>query len=334
MQQTSQIRAVNRGMLSIVFSVWVVFFLASCNSTDDIPIQKVDSQERITDALLKKQQQERKLKQPLKNTYFFGFDLRASPQEDAAQYLPFLEYLESSTGFKFKLHFTPKNSSTIEELGKNNIQFAAMGAMGFLKSRTKYNVESLVRGLNIQGKAEYQSMLVVRPGSDIKTITDIKGRTLAFGSSDSTQGHLIPRIMLVENKVNLEELQGYSYTGSHQNCAESVVSGKHDVCGMQDQLAKKLSAQGQVRIIHRSRYFPSSGIVVHKSVPATVIEKVKNAMLAFDPLGKNKKGLYNWDKTEMPNGFVEAKASDYEDLYEWSKKLGFLQTDQHQVKYQ
>jgi len=36
------------------------------------------------------------------------------------------------------------------------------------------------------------------------------------------------------------------------------------------------------------------------------------------------RALYNWDKTEMPNGFQEAQDADYAELRLWSKKLGLL----------
>ncbi len=300
----------------------LLFALVSCNSSDNIPVQKVDSQDRLSDIELQQLQKQEQGK--AHNVFYFGFDLRASPQEDTAQYLPFLNYLEGATGYHFKLHFTPKSSSTVEELGQHKIQFAAMGAVSFLKAQSMYGAVSLARGINHQGKAEYQSVLVVAADSRIHNIKDIKGRRLAFGSRDSTQGHLIPRIMLTENGISLNDLRAYGYTGSHQNCAEAVVSSKYDVCGMQDQLAKKLAAQGQVKIIHTSAYYPSSGIVADSSVPADVILRVKQALLDFEPQTKHSQGLYHWDRTEMPKGFINAQASDYVELRQWSIRLEFL----------
>jgi len=311
-------------------SVIVLLLLSvSCDSENNIPVQQVDSNDRLSNIELQ-QQQPQQLQQ--ENTYYFGFDLRASPQEDAAQYLPFLHYLEDATGYHFKLYFTPKKSTAADELGLNKTQFSAMGATSFLFAQSRYGAKSLVRGINHQGKAEYQSVFVVPPGSSIQNIKDIVGKRLAFGSRDSTQGHLIPRIMLMENNISMKHLKSHVYTGSHQNCAETVVSGKADVCGMQDRLAEKLATQGAIKIIHRSRYYPSSGIVVNKSVPAEVLTKVKKALLGFDPQGKNKKGLYHWDNTEMPKGFVSANQQDYKDLRQWSIRLGFLQAGDETVQ--
>jgi len=255
------------------------------------------------------------------DVYYFGFDLRASPQEDARQYLPFLKYLENSTGYKFRIYFTPKEESIGDLLGIGKVQFAAIGATSFLAANNKYGVMPLVRGLNLQGKAEYQSVIVVAKDSGIKTIKGLKGKSLAFGSTSSTQGHLIPRIILNKNGMTINDLGSYHYMGSHQNCANSVVSGKYDACGMQDTMAKNLAALGLVRILHVSEYYPSSGIAVNPKVPDEVITRIKTALLEFEPAGIHKDILYHWHQTEMPNGFVSATVDDYNKLKHWSKEL-------------
>lgn len=318
--------AINNGIkyknniLVLLLSVLVM----ACDSDDALPVRHVDDTDRMSDSELVQFHNSKK-SMGLPNTYSFGFNLRASPQEDTAQYLPFLNYLENATGYHFKLHFTPKGSFAADELGENKIQFAAIGATSYLYAESRYGVKLLVRGLNAMGKAQYQSVFIVRPDSDIKDINDFKGKMLAFGSNDSTQGHLIPRIMLARSGIPLDDFKSFGYTGSHQRCAESVISGSYDICGMQDQLAKKLASEGQVKIIHYSRYYPSSGIVANHTVAADVVERVRQALLDFQPLGKDAKGLYHWEKTEMAQGFVSAPESDYNNLREWSFKLGFLQ---------
>lgn len=295
------------------------FLSSSCDSDDQIAQYDLDDKIENTQS-----------KYTIKSTkahdvLVFGFDLRASPQEDARQYLPFLKYLSETTGYKFKLHFTPSNSSIVDQLGTNYVQFAAIGAESFVLANTKYNVIPLVRGLNKFGKAEYQSVFVVLPGSEIKNLHDIEGKSLAFGSRRSTQGHLIPRIVLSKSKISLDSFASYTYTGSHQNCANAVISSKSDVCAMQDTMAHDMEKQGLLRILHTSDYYPSSGIAANKSVPLEIVEKVKRALLNFKPNGKDKEGLYNWDRTEMPLGFTQAKVSDYKELRDWSTQLGFNQ---------
>jgi phosphonate transport system substrate-binding protein len=258
----------------------------------------------------------------------FGFDLRSSPQEDARQYLPFLDYLEQKTGYRFELRFTPADRDIIDELGKGEVQLAALGATSYLNARKKYGAIILARGLNKQGHAEYQSAIVVGANSSIKRLEDLRGKRIAFGNINSTQGHLIPRIIFAEKGIELEQFASYSYTGTHRNCVKAVVSGLADACGMQDTMAKDMEAHGDIRILHVSRYFPSSGIAVNRNVKAEVQEKIRHALLEFDPVKHDSNGLYNWDKTEMPLGFADAEDADYEDLHNWLLRLGLLEAGQ------
>jgi len=89
-------------------------------------------------------------------------------------------------------------------------------------------------------------------------------------------------------------------------------------------MAKSMQKQGLVRILHESDYYPSSGIAVNADVPEEIMAKVKQALLDFDPVGKHKMELYNWHKTEMPNGFTHANRQDYKNLKNWLIKLDLL----------
>ncbi len=253
-----------------------------------------------------------------------GFDPRASAEEDARQYTPFLKYLEKATGLKFDLQFAKPGTSLSDQLGEGRLDLAAIGAVTFIHANEKFGMTPLARGLNSADKGVYQSIIVVAPDSDITSIADLRGKKLAFGNKESTQGHVIPRIMMRKNGLSLELFASHQYTGSHQNCANAVILGLADACGMQDTMARNLASDGKVRILAVSEDYPSSGIAARKGLPADVLAKIRKALLAFDPLGRDKADLYNWKSTEMPNGFTNASAVDYASMREHLRALGLL----------
>lgn len=307
-------------LILVTLCVILILALSGCDSRD---VEKIDLSERIDDAELAMMAPKRD-----SDIIRVGFDLRGSPVEDARQYLPFLKYLENETGLRFELRFTPTSSTIVDDLGEGVVQFAAVGADTYIAAHEKYGVIPLARGLNSEGRAEYQSVIIVAPESPIQKVEDLRGKRFAFGSVTSTQGHLIPRIILTEHRISLDDLGGYEYTGSHRNCANAVASGRFDVGGMQDTMGRRMAEGGIVRIIYTSKFYPSSGIAANKDVPGEVIEKVKQALLHFKPEGKDAEGLYHWDQTEMPNGFTEAFDEDYADLREWSIKFGLIDSGQ------
>lgn len=243
--------------------------------------------------------------------FVFGFDTRASLEEDARQYIPFLKYLQRETGYRFNIRFTPEGGSLHEDLGLGIVDLAAVGAVSYLHASQKFGAEPLVRGLNKDNKASYRSIIVIAHDSTIKSVADLKGKRVAFGSETSTQGHIIPRGVLLDHGITLDSLAAYEYTGSHHACANAVIIRKYDACGMQDTMARALASRGRVKILFESRDYPSSGVAATKNMPEGVRNTIRRALLAFDPKGEHAAGLYNWSSTEMPNGFIPASDEDY-----------------------
>lgn len=254
----------------------------------------------------------------------FGFDLRLGPKEDVRIYLPFLRYLERNAGNKFSLRFTERYEDTVENLGNGVTDFAALGAVNAILAMENYGVDCLVMGLNSEGRAEYHAVIFTRVDSPLEDIQSIKGKTFAFGDRRSTQGHIIPRKMLEDAGISLENLQGYSFTGSHADTARAVLNGEYDAGGMQDTLAERLVAEGKIKILATSKPYPSSLICFNSNVDPLIIKAVKAALLSFDPKGKHAGILVDWDKTEMPNGFAEFNEKSLDEIRELTIKYGLL----------
>lgn len=239
-----------------------------------------------------------------KDTIWFGFDLRLGPKEDIKIYAPFLKYLEETTGRHFRIKFTEKYENTLKNLGEGTTHFAAIGTLSYAIGNDMYGIKYLLSGVNQEGDARYHAAIITTPESRIRDIRHLKGKSFCFGSRMSTQGHLIPRKMLEDVGITLKDLGHYHYTGSHIDTVSDVLKGECDAGGIQDVLANRLAAEGKINIIAFSEPYPSSIIACNKDVDSDTVRAVKAALLAFEPRGRHKSRLYDWDKTEMPLGFT------------------------------
>ncbi len=254
----------------------------------------------------------------------FGFDLRLGPKEEVKIYLPFLRYLSQNTGNKFSIKFTEKYENTVENLGRGITHFAALGPVNCVLAKKRHGSRCLVMGLNNEGKPEYRSVIFTRIDSPVNFVKELRGKTVAFGDNYSTQGHIIPRKMLEDAGITFEVLKGYVFTGSHANTARVVLNGEYDAGAIQDNLARRLMAEGKIKILATSKPYPSSLICSNKNVHSPIIKSVKSALLAFDPKGKHAGILWDWDKTEMPNGFTEYNDESLKEIEELTIRYGLL----------
>lgn len=261
---------------------------------------------------------------PQPNTLWFGFDLSLGPKEEVQIYMPFLRYLEEATGMRFRIKFTEKYEDTVENLGNGITHFAAVGTLSYVIGSSTYGIKYLVSGVNNEGDPRYHSVIFTKPGSPIKNIEHLKGGCFAFGSRMSTQGHLVPRKMLDDAGIELKDLGRHLYAGSHMNVVKSVLNGECDAGGIQDVLANRLAAEGKIRILKISDPYPSSVIVYNSRLDSRTVEAVRSALLAFEPAGRHKNLLFDWEKTEMPLGFTELNEFEINKVRDLAQKYGFL----------
>lgn len=307
-----EIRFSNLGMGKIFIYWSFVFLISSCG--DKEAYKKVSLNKRTPTV------SENSVRQSDAGSLNFGFDLRLGPREDVKIYLPFLRYLEQNTRERFSIRFTEKYEDTVENLGKGITHFGALGSVNSILAGERYGVKCLVMGLNHEGKPEYRSVIIARADSPLNNIRDIKGKTFAFGDRFSTQGHIIPRKMLEDARIDLNDLKSHVFTGSHVNTARAVLNGEYDAGAIQDNLAKRLLAEGKIKIIATSNPYPSSLICYNKDIPSDVVKSVKAALLSFEPKGKHSNIIVDWDKTEMPNGFTEYSESALQEIKILMKK--------------
>ena len=149
-----------------------------------------------------------------------------NPNELLRIYRPFVEYLAKEIGMQ--VQFTPvvDYAATVEGLAAGKLDLVWYGGFTSVQAvrRTNGTAKRLVLR---QEDAEFKSVFIARPGSSIKSLADLKGKTFAFGSVSSTSGSLMPRYFLLQAGIDPERhMKQVAYSGAHDATALWVESGK------------------------------------------------------------------------------------------------------------
>lgn len=180
-------------------------------------------------------------------------------------------------------------------------------------------------------KAIYHSVFIVKgDNSEINSIKDIKGKTMAFVDPDSTSGNLVPTAEIIkafpEDKLNSDILhtngdffEAVSFSGSHQAGLQAVIKGDIDVAPISDQIlaseiANGKAKDGDVKIIHTSGAIPAEAMVVSAEVDEPTREKLTQFLTSYD------NAAYFKDVIKVPNArFIKCSIKDYEPIIELNK---------------
>jgi len=163
-------------------------------------------------------------------------------------------------------------------------------------------------------------ILVTRADSDIKTISDLKGKILANPPMESAITTVVTKVL---KDANLDDEKALTmiYTGNHFACMQMVLVGKADACSTttpvlvhweRTQLKTK-----KLHVIFKSGLVPHTLYMAHTRMPQEDQDKIKQAILTWHKRPEGKMIL----KIFSVNSFIEAKDSDYDVIrHYWDKK--------------
>jgi phosphonate transport system substrate-binding protein len=244
------------------------------------------------------------------------------PDENAATIIqnaqPLKVYLEGALKKEIELIVTTDYSSMIEAMRFNRIDVAYFGPLSYVLAKSKApGIEAFAAGVS-KGSPTYKSVIIAPAGGPVKTLADIKGKTMAFGDNASTSSHLIPRAILSKNGLQSETDYKPAYLGAHDAVARAVQAGQVQAGGLSQEILKGLTAKGtidgsKIAVLAESDPIPNYPLVLQSSLEPALKSAIKKAFLDL----KDAAIL----KTFRAEGFVETDDKAYDVLRETAKVL-------------
>jgi phosphonate transport system substrate-binding protein len=248
-----------------------------------------------------------------------------SPTELARKAAPLVKYLEKTLGMK--VEFTPVTdyAASVEALANKQVDLAWYGGFTFVQA----NVRSGGKAIPLVQREEDEKFRSVFITSDptIKTLADLKGKNVSFGSQSSTSGHLMPRSFLLQANIDPDkDFKRVAYSGAHDATIAAVVAGKVDAGALNISVWEKFVADGKVdtskvRVFYTTPGFFDYNWTVHADMPAAQREKLTKAFLSLDrntPEGKEILEL------QRATRFIPTKAENYKGIEQAARSAGLL----------
>ncbi len=192
------------------------------------------------------------------------------------------------------------------------------------------------RGLRVRAIAmrdtdcDLSSLIIVRAGSPIKTVEDLKGKVVAVGASDSPQATLIPLAHLQRMGLDIDtdfEIQRHDvrvglhgdHIGGERDAALSLIQGKADAACMIEGNYYLFQAEGTVpkgatSVLTQTSRFDHCNFTVISSAPHRPIARFRDLLFSMsydDPKVRSlmdMEGLKSW-KEGRTEGYAPLEAA-------------------------
>lgn len=171
------------------------------------------------------------------------------------------------------------------------------------------------------GKAVYFSDLIVSADSDIKSISDLKGKVFVYNEKISNSGYNLPRKFFIDQKViGKGYFKKIIRSGSHEASIKMVATGEADYSFVDSLVLEYDRHKGEkyamnVKVIHSLGPSAIPPVIVSKEMNKIQRDRFKKILteMNLDPMGK--KILDN----ALVEKFVPVTYEHYRDILEkWS----------------
>lgn len=245
-----------------------------------------------------------------------------TPVEDPAVYEDvfqgFMEHLSAVTGKKVKWFSVDSYATQVEAMRAGRLHVSGFAA-GSVQDAVNHGGFVPLAAMGYQGSmVGYTMQIVVRKDSGIKTVEDLKGKSIAFVSESSNSGYSAPRALLYQ-LFNMLPEKDYkvAFSGKHDNSILGVYNEDYDAGAIASTVFSRMVNGGRVPdgqewcdVIYESQVFPVTAWGVTNRLSPELTEKIKEAFLSFDFV--NSKLYESWPEDDSFIAIDYAK--DYEVL--------------------
>jgi phosphonate transport system substrate-binding protein len=253
------------------------------------------------------------------------------PSTDSTKILssmkPVAQCLEKETGLNFDISVPNSYIVAIEGMGSKKVDIAFLPTFGYLLAHEKFGAEALLKASR-NGETTYRAAILARSDRNIKTVSDLNGKKIAYVDPASTSGYILPKKLFLDSKVKpAQEV----FQGKHDAVVTAVYQGQVDagavfynkpVDGKIKDAREKVKTQfpdieEKVKIVTLTEDIPNDPIVIRKEVSAESKTKIAKAFQScVSKLPDAFRGINNSD------AFAVVKDSDYDGIRKTIKLLG------------
>ncbi|MCF8267908.1 MAG: PhnD/SsuA/transferrin family substrate-binding protein [Ignavibacteriales bacterium] len=242
-----------------------------------------------------------------------GIISRYPPEIIYKGYQPIMDYLNQNPEYTFVLKLSGSYQETVDQLANNEVAGAFLGTYVYIKAHEQYGVRCILKPLNENFEPVSSSAVIVKRGSNLHSISDLKGKRLALPSPESFSGKWLMAYELKNYGLEIDDLDTVTYFDHHQSVIYQVLKGRFDAGVVKERIAREYESKG-INIIGSSVKIPGPPFVVPANDNKRITRVIKEAFLKIDAKDTHfRQMLKTWD-SEYSMGFVEAKDADFDQI--------------------
>lgn len=238
--------------------------------------------------------------------------------EQKRRYKYITSYLSEKLGIHVHIDIMSNYGQICDAFIDGSADAGFMGSFSYLLTHAKTGVELIARPVWLDGSSTYRGYVFVRRDSGIRTIADMRGKSIALVDKATTAGYIFQLYYLTQSGI--DEMETYFskiyFAGSHDASAWAVYTGEAEIGGGKNHIFNELANEHpdfakQMLILAESPEVPSNGLVVREDLNPTIKMRLRDLLINLDNSTEGREILRNFGAKK----FISTENEDYRSLY-------------------
>jgi len=207
-------------------------------------------------------------------------DLMATGEE-------FGQVLGKLVGMPVRVTVASDYAAVIEALRNRTADLAFVHPGGYVLASREAKATIVAKNL-WHGKSSFTSRIYVRRDAGIKTVEDLRGKTIAFVDPASSSGYIYPMVLLIKrglvtNRDPKSFFKEVVFSGAHDASMRALLNGHVDAIASFDmareQYLKDPAERERLIFVAETEPIPEAGIAARDGLDPATFAKVRAALL-------------------------------------------------------
>jgi phosphonate transport system substrate-binding protein len=199
----------------------------------------------------------------------------------------FAKVLTKLTGIPVRVTVASDYAAVIEALRNRTADLAFVHPVGYVLASREAKATIVVRNL-WHGKSSFTSRIYVRKDSGLKTLEDLRGKTMAFIDPASSSGYTYPMVLLIQRGLVKDRdpktfFREVLFAGAHDAGMRALLNGHVDALASFDmareQYLKDPAERERIIYVAETPEIPEAGIAARAGLDPATFVKVREALL-------------------------------------------------------
>lgn len=256
------------------------------------------------------------------------------PFEDPAKLTPAFQAIGKGLSEKLNcpVEVTVVDSYSAEVLAMRNgrLELGSFGPLGYVFASREADARAVASYGTADGKlSTYTAGIWVPVDSPIRSLSDLRGQSLALSEPGSTSGDALPRMALKHTGISQSDV-AITYAGGHPEALLALTNGKVAAAEINSQQLATSSAAGQFdrsrfRQVWTSDPIPNDPITVSGKTSPEFQKAVQTALLDLPPSTIAEAGKLL--DVDPPGKLMTVSTQTYMPLFQLADALGLTAKD-------